>query len=108
MPWGEMTVTLHDVELILGVPAYGKTVDLHYSRDQLIAVIQNDLVITYIGGAINGQELFDVATDPWSRLSSSDRAACCIQYLLSSLLFTDKSGNIVPAKLWLLVKDVRS
>ncbi|KAI5662308.1 hypothetical protein M9H77_21631 [Catharanthus roseus] len=49
MPWGEMTLTLHDVELILGVPAYGRAVDLHYSRDQLIAVIQIDLGILYTG-----------------------------------------------------------
>ncbi|KAI5677860.1 hypothetical protein M9H77_08810 [Catharanthus roseus] len=45
-------------------------------------------------------ELFDVATDPQSRLSSSGRAACYIQHLLGSSLFTDKSGNIVPSKLW--------
>ncbi|KAI5662557.1 hypothetical protein M9H77_21880 [Catharanthus roseus] len=42
--------TLHDVELILCVPAYGNVVDLHYSRDQLIAVIQSDLRIIYSGG----------------------------------------------------------
>ncbi|KAI5661552.1 hypothetical protein M9H77_20875 [Catharanthus roseus] len=42
-PWGKMTVTLHNVELILGLPAYGKAVDLHYSGDQMIAVIQSDL-----------------------------------------------------------------
>ncbi|KAI5672480.1 hypothetical protein M9H77_12844 [Catharanthus roseus] len=53
-------------------------------------------------------ELFDVATDPRSRLPSSDRAACYIQYLLGSSLFTDKIGNIAPSKLWPLVKDVRS
>ncbi|KAI5649322.1 hypothetical protein M9H77_35327 [Catharanthus roseus] len=47
---GLMTVTLHDVELILDVPAYSNVVDLHYSRDQFIAVIQSDLYITYSGG----------------------------------------------------------
>ncbi|KAI5672551.1 hypothetical protein M9H77_12915 [Catharanthus roseus] len=93
-------VTLHYVELILGGPAYGKAVDLHYSRDQLIAVVQSDLGLAFTGGGINEQELFDVATDPWSKLSSSDKAACYIQYLLSSSLFTDKSGNIAPSKLW--------
>ncbi|KAI5665963.1 hypothetical protein M9H77_15816 [Catharanthus roseus] len=39
----------------------------------------SDLGIMYTGGGINGQEFFDVATDPQSRLSSSDRAACYIQ-----------------------------
>ncbi|KAI5656396.1 hypothetical protein M9H77_25189 [Catharanthus roseus] len=77
--------------LILGVPAYGRAVALHYSRDQMIVVIQNDLGILYTGGSINGQELFDVATDLWSRRPSCDKAACYIQYLLGSLLFTDKS-----------------
>ncbi|KAI5653968.1 hypothetical protein M9H77_31155 [Catharanthus roseus] len=68
----------------------------------------SNLGLAFVGGGINGQELFDVATDPQSRLSSSDKAACYIQYLLGSSLFTDKSGNIVPSKLWPLVKDVRS
>ncbi|KAI5649977.1 hypothetical protein M9H77_35982 [Catharanthus roseus] len=52
--------------------------------------------------------LFDATTDTRRRLSSCDRAACYIQYLLGSSLFTDKSGNVVPAKLWPLVKDFRS
>ncbi|KAI5663231.1 hypothetical protein M9H77_22554 [Catharanthus roseus] len=53
----------------------------------------------------DAEELFNVATDPRSRLSSSDRDACYIQYLLGSSLFTDKSGNIVPSKHWSLLKD---
>ncbi|KAI5672127.1 hypothetical protein M9H77_12491 [Catharanthus roseus] len=48
-----------------------------------------DLGLAFIGGGINGQELFDV-------------------YLMGSSLFTDKSGNIVSSKLWPLAKDVRS
>ncbi|KAI5677485.1 hypothetical protein M9H77_08435 [Catharanthus roseus] len=43
-----------------------------------------------------------------SRLSTELRAACYIQYLLGSSLFIDKSGNIVPAKLWPIVKHVWS
>ncbi|KAI5650316.1 hypothetical protein M9H77_36321 [Catharanthus roseus] len=54
------------------------------------------------------QELFDVTTDPQSGLSSSDWATCYIQYLLGSSLFIDKSGNVVPTKLWLLLKNARS
>ncbi|KAI5668155.1 hypothetical protein M9H77_18008 [Catharanthus roseus] len=38
-----MIVTLHDVELILSVPAYDRAVDLHYSQDHMIAVIHSDL-----------------------------------------------------------------
>ncbi|KAI5658965.1 hypothetical protein M9H77_27758 [Catharanthus roseus] len=33
MHWGEMTVILHDVELILGVSSYSNVVDHHYSRE---------------------------------------------------------------------------
>ncbi|KAI5682695.1 hypothetical protein M9H77_03923 [Catharanthus roseus] len=51
---------------------------------------------------IDAHELFDVATSSRSTMSSSYRAACYLQYLLGSLLFTDKSGNIVLLKLWLL------
>ncbi|KAI5649315.1 hypothetical protein M9H77_35320 [Catharanthus roseus] len=69
-------------------------VDVHYSRGHLIVVIQSDLGITYTGGGRNGQELFDIATDMSSRLSSGDKAACYIQYLLGSSLFPNKSGNI--------------
>ncbi|KAI5654165.1 hypothetical protein M9H77_31352 [Catharanthus roseus] len=76
------------------------------SRYIMIAVIQSDLGIMYSGGGINGQELFDVATDPHGRLSFSDRAACYIQYFLGNSLFNDKSGNVIPTKLWPLVKNV--
>ncbi|KAI5680869.1 hypothetical protein M9H77_02096 [Catharanthus roseus] len=37
---------------------------------------ESDLGLAFTGGCINEQELFDAATDPRSRLSSSDRAAC--------------------------------
>ncbi|KAI5658487.1 hypothetical protein M9H77_27280 [Catharanthus roseus] len=82
-----------DPELI---PLYG---------GHLVAVIQGNLGLGFIGGGINSQELFDVAIYSRSTLSRSDRAAYYIQYLLGSSLFTDKSGNIVPSRLWPLVKD---
>ncbi|KAI5649672.1 hypothetical protein M9H77_35677 [Catharanthus roseus] len=83
------------------------TVDLHLLRDQLVVVIQSNLGLAFIVGGINGQELFDVATSRRSTISSIDRATCYIQYLLGSSLVTDKSVNIVPSRLWPLVKDVR-
>ncbi|KAI5678735.1 hypothetical protein M9H77_09685 [Catharanthus roseus] len=95
-----MTFYITDVELILGVPAYGRAVDLHLTQDQLVAVVQSDLALAFTGGGINGQELVDVATSSWSKLSSSDGASCYIRYLLGSSLFIDKSSNIVPSKVW--------
>ncbi|KAI5658558.1 hypothetical protein M9H77_27351 [Catharanthus roseus] len=73
-----MTVTLHDIELILGVPAYGNIVDHHYSREQLIAVIQSNLRIIDSNIGINGQDLVLVAKSPDSGLSTKQRAACYV------------------------------
>ncbi|KAI5672815.1 hypothetical protein M9H77_13179 [Catharanthus roseus] len=60
---------------------------------------QSDLGIIYSGGGINAQELAQVAENPDSGLSPEHRAACYITYLLESSFFTDKSGNIIHAKL---------
>ncbi|KAI5666715.1 hypothetical protein M9H77_16568 [Catharanthus roseus] len=77
-----MTVTLHDVELILGVPSYGNVISHYYSREQLIAVIRSDLDISDSSIDINGQDLAGVAESPRSRLSTEQRAACYVLYLL--------------------------
>ncbi|KAI5664502.1 hypothetical protein M9H77_23825 [Catharanthus roseus] len=53
-------------------------------------------------------DIVEVVEYPDSRLFTELRASSYVLYLLGSSLFTDKSGNIVPAKLWLIVKDVRS
>ncbi|KAI5683352.1 hypothetical protein M9H77_04580 [Catharanthus roseus] len=108
MPWGEMTITLHDVELILGVPSYGNVADHYYSQEQIIAVIQSDLDISDSSIGINAQNLAGVADSPRSGLSTEQRAACYVLYLLGSSFFTDKSGNNFPGKLWSLVKNVSS
>ncbi|KAI5668746.1 hypothetical protein M9H77_18599 [Catharanthus roseus] len=41
-------------------------------------------------------------------VSHQVRATCYLQYILGSSLFSDKSGNIVPARLWPLLRDVSS
>ncbi|KAI5681590.1 hypothetical protein M9H77_02818 [Catharanthus roseus] len=53
-------------------------------------------------------DLVQVTESHASGLSTEQRAACYIQYLLGSSLFTNKSGNSVPRKMWPIVKDVRS
>ncbi|KAI5654837.1 hypothetical protein M9H77_32024 [Catharanthus roseus] len=55
----------------------------------------SDLHITDSSVGINGQDLAQVVESPGNRLFIDS-------------LFTDKSGNNVPGKLWLLVNDVRS
>ncbi|KAI5675582.1 hypothetical protein M9H77_06532 [Catharanthus roseus] len=109
MPWGEMLITLHDVELILGVPAYGAVVDHRLSREQLIRVVQDDLGLALTGGlGFNATELHAVATSRQTSQSHQVRAACYLQYILGTSLFSDKSDNIVPARLWPLLQDVSS
>ncbi|KAI5677637.1 hypothetical protein M9H77_08587 [Catharanthus roseus] len=39
-------------------------------------------------------------------VSHQVRAACYLQYILDSSLFSDRSGSIVPARLWPLLRDV--
>ncbi|KAI5652741.1 hypothetical protein M9H77_29928 [Catharanthus roseus] len=73
-----MTVTLHDVELILSVPSYDNVVNHYYSREQIIAVIQSDLNISDSSIGINAQDLARVADSPRSGLSTEQRAACYV------------------------------
>ncbi|KAI5662431.1 hypothetical protein M9H77_21754 [Catharanthus roseus] len=47
-------------------------------------------------------------TDAHTSLSSRVRAAYYLQYILGSSLFSDKSGNIIPARLWPLLQDASS
>ncbi|KAI5672700.1 hypothetical protein M9H77_13064 [Catharanthus roseus] len=65
------------------------------SRYVSLTVIQSDLEISDTNIGINGQDLAGVAESPRSRLSMEQRAACYVLYLLSSLLFTDKSLDIL-------------
>ncbi|KAI5673548.1 hypothetical protein M9H77_13912 [Catharanthus roseus] len=79
-----------DPELI---PSYGRHDDL-------------GLALTS-GLGFNAAELHIVATSRQTSLSHRVRAACYLQYILGSSLFSDKSGNIVLA-LWPLLQDVSS
>ncbi|KAI5649635.1 hypothetical protein M9H77_35640 [Catharanthus roseus] len=75
---GEMIVTLHNVEFILGVSSYGNISELDISDSSI---------------GINGQDFASIAESPGSGLSKEQRAAC---YVL---------GHNVPGKLWPLVKN---
>ncbi|KAI5680549.1 hypothetical protein M9H77_01776 [Catharanthus roseus] len=90
------------------IPSYSGHIASSILREQLIAVIHSDLRITDSSVGINGQDLAQVAKSPGSQLSTELRATCYVPVLLGSSLFTDKSGNNVPGKLWPLVKDVSS
>ncbi|KAI5654646.1 hypothetical protein M9H77_31833 [Catharanthus roseus] len=64
------------------------------SRYVSLTVIQSDLDISDSSTGINSQDLAGVADSPRSRLSTEQRTACYVLYLLGSSLFTDKSLDI--------------
>ncbi|KAI5682392.1 hypothetical protein M9H77_03620 [Catharanthus roseus] len=96
-------------QFILGVPAYGSIVDSRLSEEQLLRLVQDDLGLALTGGlGFNAAELHAVGTSRQTSLSPHVRAVCYLQYILGSSLFSDKSGNIVPARLWPLLQDASS
>ncbi|KAI5678839.1 hypothetical protein M9H77_09789 [Catharanthus roseus] len=79
------------------------------SREQLVRLVQDDLGIALTGSlGFNAVELHAVATSRQTSLSPRVRVVCYLQYILDSSLFSDKSGNIVPARLWPLLQDASS
>ncbi|KAI5661530.1 hypothetical protein M9H77_20853 [Catharanthus roseus] len=65
--------------------------------------VDPELLPSY-GGYVAGSWFIEVPV----ALYGTHRAACYLQYILGSSLFNDKSGNIVPVRLWLLLQDVSS
>ncbi|KAI5677625.1 hypothetical protein M9H77_08575 [Catharanthus roseus] len=88
--------------------------DILKSRSRYVSLIGwtpsdpavSDLDISGSSIGINAQDSAGVADSPRCGLSTDQRAACYVLYLLGSSLFTDKSGNNVPGKLWPLVKNI--
>lgn len=42
MPFGEMTVTLHDVDLILDIPIYDDVVYTKFSQGEIVQMLSSD------------------------------------------------------------------
>lgn len=49
MPFSEMMITLHDVDLILGIPVCGTLVNTVHTHGQLRSIVNNDFDVRYIG-----------------------------------------------------------
>ncbi|KAI5676744.1 hypothetical protein M9H77_07694 [Catharanthus roseus] len=76
------------------------------SWEQLVQLVQDDLGLALTDClGFNATELHAVATSRQTSLPPCVRAGCYLQYILGSSLFSDKSGNIVPARLWSLLQD---
>ncbi|KAI5683785.1 hypothetical protein M9H77_05013 [Catharanthus roseus] len=82
-------------QLILGVPAYGSVVDSRLSREQLLQLVQDDLGLALTDGLeFNVAELHAVATCRQTSLSPRVSAACYLQYILGSSLFSDRVATL--------------
>lgn len=115
LPFGEMTITLHDVIHILGLQCVGVqcTSDVYRKdRDVLpkLAELFEDEEITVVGSYVQGTS---VALDDILYKLTDDRvvsdqsyAILYMWYLLSCTLFVDKSGNRAPLSVLRLVADL--
>lgn len=69
MTFGEITITLHDMELKRRILDYGGVVDAQYFFEQIIGIVHSNLGITYTDGGINSQDLSYIAEDSHNGLS---------------------------------------
>ncbi|KAL2892773.1 Protein MAINTENANCE OF MERISTEMS [Bienertia sinuspersici] len=110
MPFGEMTIMLHDVAFILGLPIEGNMVsgtsdDALTHICGLLGVTETDLVEKnlYIGGGIHCDSIIKACRDEDDRAPET-RAIGFLLVTLGSTLFVDKSGSRVrPANVLELV-----
>lgn len=114
--WGEMTITLHDVRMILNLKIDGKSVEasgkmakltsnkekeelaefLHLDVDELKKEMKkHNIKFSTLQGT--GQELTRV----------DDRAAAYLLYLVSATIFVDKSVDRAKHKLFPLIREVK-
>lgn len=118
MPFGEMSITLLDVEQILGVRCSGEpvrpvVVDENVERTmiELLAPGVDLGLLEAIGvDGIDSKSLimstmWMVGRNP-SSMTPALRASCYLAYLFGSTLCPNKSGNMVPAKVVALFNDL--
>lgn len=94
-----MTITLHDVELILGIPAYGTPVHIKHIREQLVGIVKSDFDVRYISNVndsfarsdIGQKDIIHACEDVVSQLEDRMRVSCYVLSIMGNYLFTDKS-----------------
>ena len=104
MPFGEMTILLHDVYHILGIPVDGSVVDACFESEQTQAMVMevlglgpNDLTTDlYLGGGVVVKRLHSRCSGVG--VSARLVASGWLWILLGSTLFVDTSGNRVRAQ----------
>ncbi|XP_050232848.2 protein MAIN-LIKE 1-like [Mercurialis annua] len=109
LPFGEMTITLHDVWIILRIPVDGKVVSdkpgkqlLLASCVEILGISMNDLLANSTKHYENGGVLIESIFRNCGRgLSAEVEAIAWMWLTLGCTLFVDKTGHRVkPACLW--------
>ena len=108
MPWGEMTITLHDVNRILALPIDGEpvyddpssvadVVDKYAQAAQFFEVDYERVKAEFRNGGFYYKTVIELALRKrWRRRHPNAAAALYLYYLLGSTLFTDKSVDRLP------------
>ncbi|CAL1410172.1 unnamed protein product [Linum trigynum] len=121
MPFGEMTILLHDVFYILRIPVDGEMLSggghpeslkadmcdlLKVTRQELVApvvdVASGKMVPLYKSGALLGEAAL---TRVQGRGDMEAEVQCYLLLLLGSTLFADRNDGCVPAMVNLFLKD---
>ncbi|KAL6497243.1 hypothetical protein OROGR_029172 [Orobanche gracilis] len=111
MPFGEMTIMLHDVWKILRIPIKGRLVDADSTSTQLqvdvmevLGVSRSELLSTHwAGGGVLMDSIFRSCRDV-GRVEDTQVVAC-MWLLFGSTLFVDNSGNRIRPSCLLEVRD---
>ncbi|KAL6515742.1 hypothetical protein OROHE_018432 [Orobanche hederae] len=111
MPFGEMTIMLHDVWQILRIPIEGRLVDADSTSTQLqvdvmevLGVSRSELLSTHwAGGGVLMDSIFRSCRDA-GRVEDT-QAVAWMWLLFGSTLFVDKSGNRIRPSCLLEVRD---
>lgn len=112
MPFGEMTIMLHDVWQILRVPVEGEMITAEPPVDELKLETRSMLSVPdltaehYDGGGVKVEAIVRHCLRRSFRMNETV-AAAWLWLTLGSTLFTDKSGNRVrPALMWEMRREV--
>ena len=119
MPHGEVTITLQDVEVLLGLPVDGEAITGSTQkewptvcRDFLGFSVQNDNTKVLLGQRIVIKRLLEQVVGPLPPNAEEDQlhkyARCYILALLGDTIFMDKSGDRVHLMWVQQLEDLRN
>ena len=113
MPWGEMTITLHDVYYILGLPISGVMVKHGVRTSTLADMIGEHLSISpdevkaeIGGGGLKASSLQDCTLA--AHVAQDSKAIFYLLHLLGSTVFVDKTQDRVSAFIFPLLEELNS